>query len=185
MDDKKLIWEMEEKHQILHTAVFDVESRRMRSATGITGDYVAIKAPDWVVTLAEDGDDFIMVRQWRFGCSQITTEFPAGLVEPGESPAECSRRELLEETGYKAGKITVLGECSPNTALFANRITVCLAQDLVPTGVQHLDADEVISYLRVPIKEVIANFCTGEYIHAYMGTALALYMRRLLEKEDK
>lgn len=177
MDDRQLIWEMKEKKQLLHTAVFDVDGLRMRSADGLTGDYVAIQAPDWVVTMAVDGEDFIMVRQWRFGYGGITTEFPAGLVEPGERPEACAARELLEETGYRAGKITVLGTCSPNTALFANRMTVCLAEDLEDTGRQHLDEDEIISYFKVPIRDVIDNYCSGEYVHAYMGTALALYMR--------
>ena len=177
MDDKLLLWTMKEKHHLLHTPIFDVESMQMHSATGITGDYVAIKAPDWMVVIAVDGEDFILVRQWRFGCAQITTEFPAGLVDEGETPEECAYRELLEETGYRAGKITVLGTCCPNTAFFSNQLTVCLAEDLTATGVQHLDADEVISYIKVPIHEVIEKYCTGEFVHAYMGTALALYMR--------
>lgn len=178
MDDRQLLWEMKDKKQILHTPVFDVASMRMQSAEGFTGDYVAISAPDWVVTMAVDGDDFIMVRQWRFGYGGITTEFPAGLVEQGESPEDCAARELLEETGYRAGKITVLGKCSPNPALFANRMTVCLAEDLEDTGVTHPDEDEVIRYFKVPIRDVIDGFCSGEYVHAYMGTALALFMRK-------
>lgn len=180
MDDRQLLWKMENSRDLLHTPVFDVESMQMRSATGITGDYVSIKAPDWMVVLAVDGDDFILVRQWRFGCAQITTEFPAGIVEKGETAEECAYRELLEETGYRAGKITVLGSCCPNTAFFSNQLTVCLAEDLVDTGEQHPDPDEVITYFKVPIREVIRKYCTGEYVHAYMGTALALYMRRQL-----
>ena len=180
MDDNSLLWTMDEKHQLLHTPIFDVESMHMRSAIGIDGDYVNIKAPDWMVVLAVDGDDFILVRQWRFGCAQITTEFPAGIVEKGEKPEECAYRELLEETGFRAGKVTVLGSCCPNTAFFSNQLTVCLAEDLVDTGEQHPDPDEVITYLKVPIREVIDKYCTGEYVHAYMGTALALYMRKCL-----
>ncbi len=80
--------------------------------------------------------------------------------------------------------MTVLGVCSPNPAIFSNSITVCLAEDLTPTNVQHLDADEVLTYETVPIDEVIDSFCKGEYTNAYMGTALALYLRKLLRKES-
>ena len=177
MDDEKLLWKVNAVTPLLHTPVFDVEARDSEAPNGVSGRYVAVTAPNWVVTVAVDGDDFILVRQYRHGLGSITTEFPGGVKDEGETPEECSARELEEETGYRAGKITVLGTCSPNPALFANRFTVCLAEDLTPTHRQHLDEDEVLSFLRVPIREVIDGFCTGEYMHAFMGTALALYLR--------
>lgn len=175
--DQHLIWKTISEETVLKTPIFNVDKMHEISDGGIEGDYLAIKAPDWIVTIPVLGDEFILVRQWRFGMGAITTEFPAGLANEGESPEETARRELEEETGYRAGKITVLGQCNPNPALFANRISVCLAEELVPTHEQHLDEDEVLDYFTRPIREVIDGFCTGEYQHAYMGTALALYMR--------
>ena len=105
--------------------------------------------------------------------------FPAGLVDPGEDPAAAAARELREETGCLAGKITLLCECNPNPALFKNRLFVYLAEDLTPTGEQDLDADERINAFEVPIRDLLNDFGTGLYQHAYTGTALGMYLRHL------
>ena len=184
MTDQELMWSVKGKETILHTPIMDVEKRNEESETGIKGDYYVINSNEWVTIIPVYKDQFVLVRQYRHGLGSITSEFPGGLCDEGEDPVESAYRELEEETGFKAGKMTVLGVCSPNPAIFSNSITVCLAEDLTPTNVQHLDADEVLTYETVPIDEVIDSFCKGEYTNAYMGTALALYLRKLLRKES-
>lgn len=177
MTDEELMWNVKKSEQILHTPIFDVEKRREESATGISGDYMVINATEWVTIIPVYQGNFVLVRQFRHGLGKITAEFPGGMCDEGEDPVESAYRELEEETGFKTGKMTVLGVCSPNPAIFSNSITVCLAEDLTPTNELHLDDDEVLMYEMVPIDEVINSFCKGEYVNAFMGTALALYMR--------
>ncbi len=177
MKDKDLIWKTTEIIPLLHTRVFDVQQQTEISSTGITGDYVALTAPEWVVTVPVYKDCFVMVRQWRHGEDRITVELPGGVCEPGEDPASTAHRELLEETGFNARKITLLGTCSSNPALFKNHFRVYLAEDLISTGKQHLDPDELLNYELIPINDVIRNFGTGEYTHAFSGTALFFYLR--------
>lgn len=177
MDDKDLIWNVQSSRRLLHTPVFDVTAQRERSAAGMEGEYVAIQAPDWVMTIPVYRDCFVMVRQWRHAARQLSTEFPGGVNDPGEPPAATAARELKEETGFSAGKLTCLGVCSPNPALFCNRFYVYLAEELIPTGTQNLDEDELLSYELIPISQVIAAFGSEEYPHALMGTALAFYLR--------
>ena len=177
LNDRELIWRTEETELLLHTPVFDVWRQAEVSGTGLRGDYVAVAAPDWVVVAAVYQGCFVLVRQWRHGEDNLTTEFPAGVVNPGEPPQQTAERELLEETGFRAGRIVHLGTCSANPALFKNHIHCYLAEDLTPTGEQHLDADELLRYALVPVKEAIAAFGSREYSHAYMGTALAFYLR--------
>ena len=95
---------------------------------------------------------------------------------PGWRRGSGAARELLEETGFRAGKLRLLGHCNPNPALFANRFYCYLAEDLIPTGAQHLDADELLRYERRPIRAVLAGYGSQEYSHALMGTALAFYL---------
>ena len=175
-DDLK--WKTKSNKKVLHTPVFDVYSQHEMAPNGLEGDYVAIDAPDWVVVIAVHEDNFILVRQWRHGEGRITLEFPGGVADPGEEPSQTAVRELEEETGYRAGKVTCLGRVSSNTALFRNHFSVFLAEDLVQTGQQHPDPDELIRYEEVPIREVLMRYGDDELTHAYMGTALAFYLRR-------
>ena len=184
-NDKELIWKTTETRPLLHTRVFDVIGQTEVSAAGQRGDFVAIHAPDWVVVVPVYRGNFVLVRQWRHGAGCLTTEFPAGVAEPGETPEQTAARELREETGFIAGKVTLLGSCCANPALFSNRTHICLAEDLTPTGELHPDEDELLDALPVPIDEVIAAFGTGEYVHAYMGTALAFYLRREAKKQRR
>ena len=54
---------------------------------------------------------------------------------------------------------------------------------MTPTNELHLDDDEVLMYETVPIDEVIDSFCKGEYVNAFMGTALALYLRHVRDNK--
>lgn len=178
MSDERLKWETTDRELISHTVVFDVNKQHEVSATGIEGDYIAVDAPHWIVTVpVTDEGKFVLVRQWRHAEQRITTEFPGGVGEAREDPAVTAARELEEETGYKAGKMTHLGTVSPNPALFSNHVHFYLAQELVQTGKQNLDHDEVLEFLELPVDEVINNYGSYEYSHAFMGTALAFYMR--------
>ncbi|MDO4460520.1 MAG: NUDIX hydrolase [Clostridia bacterium] len=184
MSYEELKWKTDEVKNILHTPVFDVRNQHSVSATGITGDYVAIDAPDWVVIAAVHGDNFVLVRQWRHGEGRVTLEFPGGVCEKGEDPRETALRELEEETGFRAGKMTLLGRVSANPALFMNHFSVFLAEDLIQTNEQHLDDDELLTYEELPIKEVVRRYGDEELTHAYMGTALAMYFRKLMQDEN-
>ena len=172
-----LIWNTTAKKQLLHTPVFDVYEQQETTEDGLTGNYVGIAAPDWVVVMAVHDGNFVLVRQWRHGEDRLTLEFPGGVADKGEDPVRTALRELEEETGYRAGKITCLGRVSSNPALFKNHFSVFLAEDLVQTGEQHLDADERLKYEELPIEEVIRRYGDEELTHAYMGTALSFYFR--------
>ncbi len=184
LTDEELMWTVQKGEPLLQTPIFDVEKRREESATGISGDYYVINATEWVTIIPVYKGEFVLVRQFRHGLGKITSEFPGGMCDVGEDPVKSAYRELEEETGFKTGKMTVLGVCSPNPAIFSNSITVCLAEDLTPTNELHLDEDEVLTYETRPIDEVIDSFCEGEYTNAFMGTALALYMRHIKNKDQ-
>lgn len=180
-NDDKLIWYPNGSECLLKTRVFDVLSINETAPDGSRGDYVAVEAPDWVLVIPEisdgTGDDFVLVRQWRHALGALTTEFPGGVADSGETYEETAARELEEETGFRAGKITLLGVCNPNPALFCNRVAFCLAENLDKPGAQKLDDDEYVTCFRMNRDDVISGFGSGEFVHALMGTALAMYMR--------
>lgn len=178
-DDENLKWKKEKTQTLLKTVVFDVTTEHNTSSTGVEGDYIILNAQDWVITIPKKDDKFLMVKQWRHGSECLSIEFPGGVIEKGEKPEVAAKRELEEETGYKAQKLTKLGTLNPNPALFSNHVHIFLAEDLISTGIQHLDSDEFVNYLEIPIKEVIKNMGNEQFPHAIMGTALALYLAKI------
>ena len=84
--------------------------------------YHAVDQADYISIVALTPDGKIpIVRQYRPALEAFSWELPSGLVDPGESPADACRRELLEETGLTARTIHLLGENSPCTGRLNNR----------------------------------------------------------------
>ena len=176
-NDEKLKWKTGETKSLLKTVVCEVTSRHNTSSTGVEGDYIVMKAPDWVIVVAEHENNFLMVKQWRHGEKALSVEFPGGVIDEGEDPETAAKRELEEETGYKAGKLTKLGIVNPNPALFSNHVHFYLAEDLQATGKQHLDDDEFINCMELSMDEVLQGMGTKQFPHALMSTALCFYLR--------
>ena len=176
-DDDKLKWTEGKITSLLKTIVFEVTSRHNTSYSGVEGDYIIMNAPDWVIVIPEKNNNFLMVKQWRHGAQKLSVEFPGGVIDAGESPDAAAARELEEETGCKAGKLTKLGSVNPNPALFSNQVHIYLAEDLIETGSQNLDDDEFINYVELPKEEVLEGMGTEQFPHALMGTAMALYLK--------
>lgn len=176
-EDEKLKWQTGETKTLLKTVVCDVTSNHNTSASGVEGDYIIFNAPDWVIVIPELDEKFLMVKQWRHGSKCLSVEFPGGVIDKGEDPLTAAVRELKEETGYIAGKITKLGSVNPNPALFNNQTHIFLAENLTKVSEQELDNDEFINFMELPVKEVIEGIGTPQFPHAIMGTAVALYLK--------
>ena len=175
--DEALCWKTLSSKTILHHRVMDFVEKDEQASDGLTGKYVAIRTRDWVIAVPVHEGRFVMVRQWRHGMEGITVEFPGGVKESDETPEEGAARELLEETGYRAGRVTVIGRCNPNPAIYGNTITFVLAEDLTATNELHTDEDEFVEPVELPVEEVIERFGDGEFCNAFVGTGIALYLK--------
>lgn len=176
-EDEKLKWTQNSSKSILKTVVFDVTECDNTSVNGVSGKYIIMNARDWVIVLPKKENKFLMVKQWRHGEKALSVEFPGGVIDEGEEPETAAKRELQEETGCIAGKLTKLGSVNPNPALFSNHVHVYLAENLVETGEQHLDHDEFINCLELTEEEILAGMGTPEFPHALMGTAMSFYLK--------
>jgi len=185
MDDKNhLIWKEESRKQVFDCKIFTLwesycKSPAPRDNSEKPHTFSVLDAKDWAIVIpvidTPKGKQFVMVWQWRHGSRSLSLEFPGGVFEPGENPEEAAARELYEETGYKPEKIKKIGEFSPNPAFMSNVVHFFLAEDLKGDGKQKLDEDEFVDVVTVDIDEVIKGMGKAPYVHALMGTALALY----------
>ncbi|MDR0383247.1 MAG: NUDIX hydrolase [Spirochaetaceae bacterium] len=179
MDDDQLKWREIGREAAFKTKIFTVTNRTCVSPQGGNETFTVIETNDWVVVVPEleDGKAFYMVRQWRHGAGEMSLEFPGGVIETGETALDGAERELREETGCVAGKMTKLGVMSPNPAIMANRVHFFLAEDLRVDGDLRPDKDEFITAERVDAGEVTRGAGAPPYIHSLMATALCLYNR--------
>ncbi|NNM67822.1 MAG: NUDIX hydrolase [Spirochaetales bacterium] len=178
LSDGELVFQALEDKLLHHTPIFDLVSRKSLAPSGRKADYVVIDAPDWVnvvavVANAEKQPCFLMVRQFRHGSSRLYWEFPGGMVDPGELPATAAERELLEETGYRARSLKLLGHTNTNPAFMTNQVWCFLAEDAVQlTDVLELDPEEHLRVGLIPVEKVVASMGSGEFGHGVMMMAL-------------
>ena len=128
--------------------------------------------------------DVVLIKQYRHGAGQVIWEFPGGVVDPGESPLQAAKRELLEESGYAViqenpTSWVQMGTVSPNPDNHTNKIHTFLAKDVDKVAAQNLDATEEIDVYLVPLDEVIRMATRGELLQAMQVSALFFALAEL------
>jgi ADP-ribose pyrophosphatase len=142
--------------------VFELVRENITLPNGVTFDLEVIHHPGAaaVVPVMEDRT-ILLIRQYRHAAGGFIWEIPAGTLNPGEPPLECAKRELVEETGFSAGKFRKLGEITPVPGYSTERIHLFLATDLRP-ATQKLDKDELLDVHRVGIESAFERVMNGE-----------------------
>lgn len=117
-----------------------------------------------IIALDAEGN-VLLERQFRKPAEQVLWEIPAGTLEPGESPLECARRELVEETGYRAERFTPLVTFYTSPGFCDEQLHLFVARGLRP-ATQHLETDEFLTVSKVPLRHAVQMVRTGEIIDA-------------------
>ena len=114
-----------------------------------------------IIAVCRDGK-ILMERQFRYPHGRVFFEIPAGKLDsPDEDPLAAAMRELREETGALAGKMTCLGTIATTPAMINERITLYLAEDL-SFGESELDEDEFLEVEKWELSDLKKMVMSGE-----------------------
>ncbi|MFB6185013.1 MAG: NUDIX hydrolase [Haloarculaceae archaeon] len=141
-----LEWETCDKETAYSCDGFDIVTDRVRlpDGTDTAFDYLVEGESVVVVPLTPEGD-VVVIDEWRQAVGRVNRGLPAGSVEPDDDDLETAvRRELEEETGYRAGTVSHLTTVEPANGFADATFHYYVARDCEPTGRQRLDDDESI-----------------------------------------
>jgi ADP-ribose pyrophosphatase len=117
--------------ELIRTSIFWVTRDRALDPDGFEIERAIVQhGGSAVVMPVDERKRILLVRQYRLPARQYLWELPAGRVDPGETPLKAARRELAEETGYKARRLEKLVTFYASPGFLAEKMTIYLARGL-------------------------------------------------------
>ena len=163
--------------ELLH--VFKDEAILPDSSTG-RREWIQHPGACAVVPMFGNGD-CVLIQQFRYPAQQLFWEVPAGKIDFSEDPLSTAKRELKEETGYRAEQWTYIGHFYPAIGYADEIIHLFLALDLSQHG-QHLAEDEYLRVRHIPVGEVYEKLFGGAIDDMKTNTALVRALPHLKER---
>ena len=143
---------------------FQLRLHRVKHPGGEEKERIILEHPGAAAAVALlPGERLLLVRQYRAAAGRQTLEIPAGKLDPGETPEESIRRELVEETGYQAGRLTRLRSYYPSLGISDEVIHIFRAEDLTPAGSPSGD-ETGLEPVILPLEEVREKIEAGEIL---------------------
>ncbi len=121
--------------------------------------------------------DVILIRQYRHAAGQFLIELPAGRIDPGEKPLAAAKREMIEETGFRAKKWTLLTKYFASPGFLGEWMQIYLAEDL-REGTATPEEDEHIELHRVPLSEAMQLVASNQIHDGKTLIGLSLFAAR-------
>jgi len=160
--------------------VLNLDVDTVRYPDGTTGELEMIRHPGAaaVLPVLSEGDDpqILLIRQYRYAAGGPIWEIPAGRIEPGESPEQCARRELLEEAGATAGRWRRLTTIFTTPGFTDERIHLYAAHEVaVKPAEQRHEPDEFLELRPMPVSKVLGMIRDGELVDGKTAVAVLFF----------
>ncbi|MGF1752245.1 ADP compounds hydrolase NudE [Vibrio makurazakiensis] len=182
---KRTLPEILAKQTVAQSRLFSIESLDLRFSNGVERTYERMKPSGrnavMMVPITESGD-ILLVREYAAGTERYELGFPKGLIDPGENPAQAANRELKEEIGLGANKLTPLKEVVLAPSYFSSKMTLFIAEDLYSEKLEG-DEPEPLDVVRWPLAQAEELLTHLDFCEARSITALLLAIRILKEQE--
>jgi ADP-ribose pyrophosphatase len=158
--------------------IMEVRVDEVRLDNGRLSVRELVRVADAVLMLPMlDDGTVLLIRQYRKGPEVDLLELPAGKIDPGEEPLTAAHRELLEETGYRAGKMERLSGVYTCPGFCNELIHLYLATELKRERPRP-DDDELIHLAPTPLAEVERMLLDGRLVDSKSVAALGLFLLR-------
>ncbi|MBB5328707.1 NUDIX hydrolase [Tunturiibacter gelidoferens] len=160
--------------------VFSVFTDKLEEPGGFVNTRNVIRHNGSVVILAVDESknpadpDIILIRQYRHAAGQFLIELPAGRVDANEATLAAAKREMIEETGYRAKRWTLLTKYFASPGFLGEWMQIYLARDL-REGTATPEPDENIEIFRLPFSEALALIAANKIHDGKTLIGLMLY----------
>jgi ADP-ribose pyrophosphatase len=160
--------------------VFSVVTDKVEEPGGLINTRDVIRHNGSIVILAVDESknpndpDIVFERQYRHAAGRTLIELPAGRVEPHEAPLAAAKRELIEETGYRAKRWTLLTKYFASPGFLGEWMQIYLARD-IREGAAAPEPDEQIEVFRLTLSEALALISANKIHDGKTLIGLMLY----------
>ena len=172
MDHRRL-----KSERVYSGRLLKIDRDRVRLPNGHEAELEMVRHPGAaaVVPFVTAGE-VLLVRQFRYAAGGFILEVPAGTLRPEETPEDCARREMEEEVGHRAGRLSHLASIYTTPGFTDEIIHLYAAYDLTPAA-QHLDQDEVLSVELLTLVSACERIHLGEIVDAKSICTLLLVSR--------
>lgn len=151
-----------------------VEAVRLPSGR-VVSDFYQVELPDFALIVPQTAEGMIVtLRQYKHGIKRVSTMLPAGLIQEGEEPLACARRELLEETGHTSSQWHSLGVFVVDGNRGCGRAHLFAALAARRTAEPQVDELEPLEVRLANPPDVVQAIARGEMVALAHAAALLL-----------